>query len=199
MLIRREDKTIIYYVALLGAVLSVFIASSLPKKLREKADSGISRHNESLRQVGAMDKLKHASDFSVQMAMIESVTKQLTAVELEEKTPSTHISFWASLSGWQIVLLAIGAGAAGYGVFWAAMWSGVVTLYVFIRGVYYFIGRLWPNCAAAQKISFIQDNRVTFQRNPDRILPLIIKLTVLITLTLALLGVIVWQLTSIRL
>ncbi len=196
MLIRQEDKTIIYYIALLGAVLSVFVASSLPAKLREKTGQSISCRNDSILQTGAMNKLKQASELSIQMDVIESVTKQLTAVELEEKPVLVHTSFFASLSGWQVAVLAVGAGAAGYGMFWAVMWSGVAALYTFIRSVYYLIGRLWPDCPAAQKPTVILDGRVVFRRNPDRILPLIIKLVVLMTVSLALIVIIAWQWTS---
>jgi hypothetical protein len=199
MLIRREDKTIIYYIALLGAVLSVFIASTLPGKLREKADSGNSQHNESVLQVGAMDKLKQASELTIQMDLIENVTKQLAAVEIPKETPTAGLSFWSSLHGWQVVVLSIGAGSLGYGVFWITMWSGVVSLYTFIRAVYYLIGRISPNCPAVQKPTKILDGRVVFERNPDRIIPLIIKLVILLTLTLSLLGIIVWQMTSFNL
>jgi hypothetical protein len=199
MLIRRQDKTIIHYVALLGAALSVFIASSLPGKLREKADSGTSQRNDSILQVGAINKLKQASDLSVQMDVIESVAKQLTAVEVKERSPQGPISLLASLSGWQVAVLAIGAGAAGYGVFWITMWSGVASLYILIRSVYSLIGLVHPTCAAAKKSTYIVDGRTMFQRDPDRILPLIIKVIVLLTLSLALLGVIVWQLTSVDL
>jgi hypothetical protein len=199
MLIRREDKTIIYYIALLGAVLSVFIASTLPGKLREKTRDRTSCHNESILQAGALDKLKQASELSIQMDVIESVTKQLAAAEVQEKAPSADMSFCSSLHGWQVMVLAIGAGSVGYGVFWITMWSGVVALYTFIRCVYYLIGRMCPTCAAAQKPTKVLDGRIVFERNPDRVLPLIIKLVVLLTLTLSLLGIIVWQLTSIDL
>jgi hypothetical protein len=199
MLIRRHDKTIIYYVALLGAVLSVFLTNSLFEKLQEKADSRTAQHNESILQDGAINKLKQASDLSVRMDVVESVTKILADSDLEDKSPSPYISFLTSLPKWQLMVLSIAAGVAGYGIFWSAIWSGVVALYALIRGVYYLIGRLWPKCAAADKSTFVQDGRVTFQRNPDRILPLIIKMIVLLTLTLSLLGVVVWQLTSIHL
>lgn len=199
MLIRREDKTIIYYIALLGAVLSVFIASTLPGKLREKSGSETAQCDDSILQNGALDKLKQASELSIQMDVVESVTQQLAAVQVQTKTPSANLSFWASLHGWQVVVLSIGAGSVGYGVFWITMWSGVVALYTFIRAVYYLIGRLWPNCPAAQKPTKILDGRIVFERNPDRVLPLIIKLIVLLTLTLSLLGIIVWQITSFNL
>jgi hypothetical protein len=199
MLIRREDKTIIYYIALLGAVLSVFIASTLPGKLREKEDSSVSQCNDSVLQAGAIDKLRQASELSIQMDVVENVTKQLAAVEVQEKSTSPTLSFWASMSRWQVIVLSIGAGAAGYGVFWVTMWSGIVALYTFIRAVYFLIARISPNCPAARKSSKTIDGRVIFERNPDRILPLLIKLVVLVTLALALLGVIVWQMTAINL
>jgi len=196
MLIRREDKTVIYYIALLGAVLSVFIASSLPGKLREKADSEASQRNQSGLQIGAMDKLKQASELSIQMDVVESVTQQLAAVEVQKKANSAHLSFWASLHGWQVVVLSIGAGSAGYGVFWVTMCLGVMTLNRFIRAVYYLIGRLWPNCTAVKKSTKIIDDQVVLERTPGRILPLIIKTIVLLSLSLSLLGIIVWQITS---
>jgi hypothetical protein len=199
VLIRREDKTIIYYIALLGAVLSVFIASTLPGKLREKADSRTSQRNESSLQAGAIDKLKHASELTIKMDLIENVTNQLAAVEVPKETPTASLSFWSSLHGWQIAVLAVGAGSVGYGVFWVTMWSGIVALYTFIRSVYYIIGRISPNCPAAQKPTKILDGRIVFERNPDRVIPLIIKLVVLMTLAMALLGIIVWQMTSINL
>lgn len=196
MLIRREDKTIVYYIAILGAVLSVFIASTLPARLRAKNGSQTSCQNESTLHAGAIDKLKQASELSIQMDVIESVTRQLSAAELKDKPPSTPDSFFASLTGWKVAVLSIGAGAAGYGLFWGVMWSGVVALYTFIRGVYFIIGRVSPHCAAAQKPSVIQDGKVTFLRNPDRILPLIIKLVVLMTVTMSLIIVVAWQWTS---
>jgi len=118
---------------------------------------------------------------------------------MQEQKPATPLSFWGSLSRWQVGALAVGAGAVGYGVFWITMWSGVVTLYTFIRSIYYIIGRISPDCPAAQKPTKILDGRIVFERNPDRILPLIIKVVVLLTLAVSLLGIIVWQLTSINL
>lgn len=197
MLIRREDKKIVYYVALLGAVLSVYFAHSALDKLRKSNYSQSSTQDQSVLQVGAMDKLRQSADLSAQMAMIESVTSQLTAVNKQDTIkPSAQVNFCTSLVGWQVVALMVGVGVVGYGIIFVTMWIGVILLYILIRAVYSIIRRVQPNCAAAARPTFIQEGKVTYLRNPDRILPLAIKLIVLMKLTLALLIVIVWHWTS---
>jgi hypothetical protein len=198
MAIRKQDKMIIHNVALLGAVLSALGAGSLLWHLHEKEHSSSVGQSDFVRQAMAIDKLKQASELSDQLHLAEKMAEGFSVTNIQ-KAPQKD-SFLASLSGGEmtgVVIAAAGAaGVVGYGVFWLSMWSGSMALYALVRCSYKIIYCIRPDYAVADKLEVAQNGKPIFQRNPDRILPIAIKLIVLLTLALLMLGIIVWQLTA---
>lgn len=199
MLIRQQDKAIIHYVALLGAVLSALGAGFVIWNLPDQGQSAIARQNEVSQEAFAFDKLSQAGIMPEQLHIAKAAAEGLTA-EVTQEMPAW--SFCDSLSIWQLAMLSIAGATASaaisYGLIWITMYLGSILLYIFIRRIYNIIKRVSPTMAATCGQTVMIDGQPVIQRDPTRIMPLLIKLAVLMSLTLILLAVIVWQLTSFK-
>ncbi|HML74059.1 MAG TPA: hypothetical protein PKB02_06150, partial [Anaerohalosphaeraceae bacterium] len=84
MAIRKQDKTIIQGVALLGAILAALASGMFFQKLPEKQRNYRTQQTELMQQAGALDKLKEASVMSEQIALVETVSEDI----IEPETPN---------------------------------------------------------------------------------------------------------------
>jgi hypothetical protein len=199
MAIRKQDKTIIQGVALLGAILAALASGMFFQKLPEKQRNYRTQQTELMQQAGALDKLKEASVMSDQIALVETVSEDI----IEPDTPNidTFNGLLGNISPLQLNVLtvagAIGAGAASYGLLWSVMYLGSLGLYAMIRALY----RLVDDKETPLPIddNYGQpEGRYVNHRNPHRVFPVVFKLTILIGLALILLSIVVWQLTAIK-
>jgi hypothetical protein len=199
MLIRHQDKAIIHYVALLGAVLSALAAGIAIWNLPEQGHSAIARQTEVDQQASAMDKLSQAGIMPEQIYAARAAAEGLST-ETSQEMPTW--SFWGSLGAWQLAIVALAGAAiaAGicYGTIWSTMYAGSVILYVSIRRIYNVMKLISPEIAATCGQTVMVNGQPVIQRDPTRTLPILIKLAVLMSLTLILLAVIVWQVTAMK-
>jgi hypothetical protein len=199
MLIRQQDKAIIHYVALLGTVLSALGAGVVIWNLPEQRQSAIAMQNEASQEASALDKLSQAGIMPEHLHIAKAAAKELTTETVQEMPVW---SFCDSLAIWQLALLSLAGATASaaisYGLIWTTMYIGSVILYIVIRRIYDVIRHLSPTMAATCGQTVTIDGQPVIQRDPTRIIPILIKLIVLMSLTLILLAVIVWQLTSFK-
>lgn len=200
MAIRKQDKTIIHGVALLGAVIAALASGIFFQKLPEKQHSYRTQQTELQQQAGALDKLKEASVLSEQINLVETVSEDLIRPELskEDKVGGVLGTMSPLQLGVLTVAGAIGAGAASYGLLWAVMYLGSLGFYAMIRSLYGMIEDKDSDACGGQGY-VITDGKAVNHRNPHRIFPIIFKLAILVGLALLLLSIVVWQLTSMEL
>ncbi len=199
MLIRQQDKAIIHYVALLGAVLSALAAGIAIWNLPDQGQYANALKNELNEEASAFNKLSQAGIMPEQLHIAKAAAEGLSPIAAQE---SPVWSFWDSLPVWQLTLLsiasALASAAVSYGLIWITMYLGSVLLYIFIRRIYNVIKCISPAMAATCGQTVMINGQPVIQRDPTRILPILIKLIVLMSLTLILLAVIVWQVTSFK-
>ncbi len=174
MAIRKQDKTIIHGVALLGAILAALSSGMFFKKLPEKQHNYRTQQTELMQQAGALDKLKEASVMSEQIALVETVSEDIIEPELPKNDAFNGIL--GNISPLQLNVLsvagAIGAGAASYGLLWSVMYLGSLGFYALIRALY----RLVDDKETPLPIddNYGQpDSRHVNQRNPHRVFPVV--------------------------
>jgi len=197
MTIRKQDKTIIQGVALLGAILAALASVLFFQKLPEKQHHYRTQQTELMQQAGALDKLKEACIIPEQIALVETVSEDIIEPELPKD--EAFNSILGNISPLQLNVLtaagAIGAGAASYGLLWSVMYLGSLSLYAMIRALY----RLVDDKESPLTSDDPQpEGQCINHRNPYRLFPIIFKLTILIGLALILLSIVVWQLTAIK-
>ncbi len=199
MLIRQQDEAIIHYVALLGAVLSALGAGFAIWSMPEEGQSAIALQNEISQENHAFNKLVDAGILPDQITVAKAAANDI-ASDVVKEIPVW--SFWNSLPAWQLALISVGGAAmtAGisYGLIWITMYIGSVIMYVFIRQIYGIARRVSPKMAETCGQTVLVEGQAVIQRDPTRIMPILIKLAVLMSLTLFLLAVIVWQMTSLK-
>ncbi len=196
MTIRKQDKTIIQGVALLGAILAALASVLFFQKLPEKQHHYRTQQTELMQQAGALDKLKEACIIPEQIALVETVSEDIIEPELPKN--EAFNSILGNISPLQLNVLtaagAIGAGAASYGLLWSVMYLGSLSLYAMIRALYRLVDdKEYPLTNDPQP-----EGQYINHRNPYRVFPIIFKLTILIGLALILLSIVVWQLTAIK-
>ncbi|MEN6306192.1 MAG: hypothetical protein ABFD91_00425 [Anaerohalosphaeraceae bacterium] len=200
MAIRKQDKTIIHGVALLGAVIAALASGIFFQKLPEKQHSYRTQQTELMQQAGALDKLKEANALSEQINLVETVSEDLIQPKLskEDKVGGVLGAMSPLQLGVLTVAGAIGAGAASYGLLWAVMYLGSLGFYAMIRSIYGMIEDKDSDACDGQGY-IITDGKTANHRNPHRVFPIIFKLAILVGLALLLLSIVVWQLTSMEL
>jgi hypothetical protein len=88
--------------------------------------------------------------------------------------------------------------ALSYLAFWVIVYLGSLAIYKAIRSTYTCIRRLAPNSACAQMEALPDGADPAVIRDENRILPAVIKLSIMLIIALILLAVAVCQLTAMQ-
>ncbi|MHC5083570.1 MAG: hypothetical protein ACYTET_06490 [Planctomycetota bacterium] len=204
MPIRSEDKEFIQTLALFGALLGAFVGVIVVVQLSERAHEQYTQQTEYHQTQAAIVKLSEATvnpgQPLVNQEVLEQVQQQIQPQDAEATKPVNE-SFWLDIPRWGYLGLCaggcIGGIIAGFGSLWVTGWLGSIALYALIRLFYKGIRKVAPDCAAAKLgQQSNQDGQLAFQRDDSRVLPTLVKLAFLILLSLGVLGMVVWHLTS---
>ena len=205
MSIRREDKELIHNLAVLGGLLGACLAVFATAHLSNRAQEQNQRHSEYQQTHAALAKLSSPKGVPGELVVDQTIIKQMQEqIQLEqpEAAADTQQSFWLRIPHWGFIgicgISCIGGAMAGFGTIWLTGWTGSVIVYFFIRLLYKLICKVAPNSAAAMSMSNNQANKVgtAFQRDNNRILPVVVKLLFLLLLVLSVLGAVVWHMAG---
>ncbi|MBN1126102.1 MAG: hypothetical protein JXA82_13930 [Sedimentisphaerales bacterium] len=150
MRVRIEDKRVIQYLALVGAVSGIIIA--LLAVFTERANALVQLEEE--RQYVK----EHAPLLALSDSEVKSGDKQVsseilsaTKVELMERRARVYEmeeGFWARLPLWGLMAISIGAvgvGATlGYVLFWSVCWILTLIAFMLIRSLYRLFRKISP-------------------------------------------------------
>ena len=206
MSIRREDKELIHNLAVLGALLGACLGVFATAHLSGRAHEESLRNSEYQQTHAALAKLSSPKGVPGELVVDQTVIKQMQEqIQLEQpEAVDTHESFWLRVPRWGFIgICGIGcvAGAiAGFGAIWLTGWTGSIIVYYFIRVLYKSIRKVAPNSATAKSIAQSQlqasSGQTSFQRDDNRILPMVVKLIFLLFLVLSVLGAVVWRIAG---
>lgn len=205
MLIRREDKEFIQSLSLLGALLGTCIGFYMVMHLSDRAHKVNARQSEYQQTQAALLKLSTdtvtPNNPIASKEVLDQVQQQMENNPVQA-TADTK-SFWLTVPRWGLwSLCGIGglAGAiTGYTAIWLTGWAGSLFIYQFIRFLYTIMRKTAPNCQAVQGTNVLYpdaEGSFKYERNEKRFLPTVVKLFFFLLLSLALLTLVVWRLTS---
>jgi hypothetical protein len=182
--------------AVLGPVLILNQSRQVHEQLRQQQD--FLNINASVRHIDhspvTLDQL------GLTTAAVGGVLDQLQQAESEIQ--QLEESFWIKLPLWALAGMCLGSFACGivggYHVVWLMAWSGSYFIYKFIRLIY----RLyWLNGGDQPTTEEVQEDgtvNTVRQRNENRIMPLVIKFTILAVVVITILAFVLFYLTAIR-
>lgn len=202
MSIRREDKEFIQSLSILGALLGACIGAFMVMHLSDRAHRRYAEQSEQQQTHAALLKLSTATVTPNNPIANKDVFEQVQQQITPESQAHPDKGFWLTLPRWKLWALAGGGGLAGTITGFTAIrltgLLGSLLIYHFLRLLYAGIRRYAPNSAAAQTLKPKPDENGSqvYQRNDQRILPVIVKLFFFLLLTLILLTIVVWYLTN---
>lgn len=203
MSIRREDKEFIHSLSILGAMLGTCIGGFMVMHLSDRAHTRYAEESEQQQTHAALLKLSTATVTPNNPIANKDVLEQVQQqINTENRQAEPDKGFWLTLPRWKLWALAGGGGLAGAVTGFSAIrltgLLGSLLIFHFLRLLYAAIRRYAPNSAAAQTLQTKTDESGSeiYQRNDQRVLPMIVKLLFFLLLTLILLTVVVWYLTS---
>jgi hypothetical protein len=194
MRIRKEDKKIVQYLALVGAISGAFIAL-----LGIITESGRAHEQYQLEQQYVQEHfpLMYLRDSTVQtkdqVVSTEVLDNSKTELAMRQaKVAELEQGFWIKLPLWGLIGLCILAGLGGiiggFSVTWMICWTGSIGMYTFIRGVYSLIRLVAPNSSIVSVPDNCQEG--SGMRDEGRILPIFIKWSIIMLLAALLIGLI---------
>jgi ABC-type branched-subunit amino acid transport system permease subunit len=203
MSIRREDKEFIQSLSILGALLGTCIGAFMVMHLSDRAHRRYAEESEQQQTHAALLKLSTAAVTPNNPIANKDVLEQVQQhISPDSQQAGPEKGFWLTLPRWKLWILSGGGGLAGaFSGFTAIRLTGMLgslLIYHFLRLLYAGIRRYAPNSSAAQTLKPKPDENGSqvYQRNEQRILPVVVKLFFFLLLTLILLTVVVWYLTN---
>ena len=204
MRLRREDEKIVRCLATVGAffgacigVLAIVNASRIAH--RDLWDE--QGHIDEYAPILQLDQ----SQFNAEQAVTSQLAVDDVARQLQQKSDKIvqmEKGFWVNLPTLGYIGLCVGAGlgsmAISYLAFWAIVYLGSLAVYKAIRSIYTCIRRLAPNSACAQIETLPDGEDPAVRRDDSRVLPAVIKLSIMLIIALVLLAVAVYQLTAMQ-
>ncbi|MCK4960574.1 MAG: hypothetical protein KAT00_14275 [Planctomycetes bacterium] len=204
MRLRREDEKIVRSLATVGAffgacigVLAIVNASRIAHRDLQDEQGHIDEYAPILQ----LDQSQfNAEQVVTSQLAVDNVARQLQ--QKNDKIIQLEQGFWITLPTWGYAGLCIGAGlgsmALSYLAFWVIVYLGSLTIYKVIRSTYTCIRRLAPNSTCAQLETLPDGSDPAVRRNDSRVLPAVIKLSIMLIIALVLLAVAVYQLTAMQ-
>ncbi|MBN1818700.1 MAG: hypothetical protein JW828_15165 [Sedimentisphaerales bacterium] len=150
MRVRVEDKRVIQYLALVGAVSGICIA--LLAVFTERANALVQLEQErqyvkehtpllALNDTEVKAGSKQVSSDILNATKVEIIERQVRVYELEQ-------GFWARLPLWGLMAISIGAvgigGTLGYVLFWSVCWILTLIAFMLIRSLYGLFRKIAP-------------------------------------------------------
>ncbi|MBP8605397.1 MAG: hypothetical protein KBI46_06120 [Phycisphaerae bacterium] len=206
MPIRHEDKEFIQSLSLFGALLGACLGAFAVVHLSDRARQDYARQSQTYQEQAALLKLNQT--------LFKSTVKPLVDEELIDRAEE-HIAgpepaaapvkgFWLTIPRWGYWGLCGVSGAAGavggYAAVWLTGWTGSCVVYHFIRLLYKALRVAVPSRVSVKPLPVnkptVTSGGIMYQRDDNRLLPTVVKLTFLLLFVLGVLAAIVGYVTA---
>ena len=200
MQIRREDEEFIHSLKMLGAILGMVLSVLAVLRIRDNANDRLAEQRESLDQYALLLVATGMTATNEEGKKdIETVGEFVSNVN-ETKSGFAELGneFWAKLSFTGLVGICVGAGVGGllggYFSIWVLSWIGTVMMFKFIRSAYGIMWHLKPDFDGGRPEA-VSNDEGKVKRDTDRILPGIVKLSLMAIVGLAILAIVILWVT----
>ncbi len=194
MRIRVEDKQIVIYVAMLGALLGaggcVLTLLNLAKRSHNQL-AEVRQQMQVCASVLILENLGGSEPDPASKAILDDQKRQMelhrvVLLDLESQ-------YWNRIPEWGLMALCIGGGLAGllsgFAVFWLIGLCGSGILYSFIRFLYRLMRWVAPRaCDRPEVIAALREGQQVSLRDESRVLPAAIKISLLFLIASVILG-----------
>jgi hypothetical protein len=193
MRIRIEDKQIVIYIAMLGAVLGAGGCVLTLMNLAKRSHNQLAEVRQQIQvcaSVLVLENLGSDSDPAAK-AVIDDQKRQMELHKIVLR--DLEGQFWNRLPEWGLMALCIGGGLAGllsgFAVFWLIGLFASGLLYSFIRFLYRLMRWAAPrSCDRPEIIAALREGQQVSLRDGSRILPTAIKISILFLIASIILG-----------
>ena len=201
MHVRREDEEFIHSLKKLGAILGMVLSVLAVLRVRANAKDLLAEQRASLHQYAPLFVLTGMTATNEESKKDNETVSEfvwnVNATRSEFDKLGTE--FWAKLSFTGLVGICIGAGVGGlmggYFSMWILSWIGTVTMIKFIRSAYGIIWRIKPDFDGGRP-GAVSNDKGQVTRDTDRILPGIVKLSVMAIVSLVILAIVILWITG---
>ncbi|NLH17665.1 MAG: hypothetical protein GX455_13900 [Phycisphaerae bacterium] len=194
MRIRVEDKQVVIYIAMLGAVLGaggcVLTLMNLAKKSHKQMDE-VRQQMQVCASVLVIENLGGSDPDPTSKAIIDDQKRQIELHKVVLR--DLEGQFWNRLPEWGLMAMCIGGGLAGllsgFAVFWLIGLIGSGLLYSFIRLLYRIMRWIAPqSCDRPEVIAALRAGQQVSLRDSTRVLPTAIKISIFFLIASVILG-----------
>ncbi len=200
MQVRREDEEFIHSLKMFGAILAMVLSVLVVLRIRDNANDRLAEQRESLDQYALLLVATGMTATNEESKKnIETVGEFVSNVnETKSDLDELGNEFWAKLSFTGLAAICVGAGVGGlvggYFSIWVLSWIGTVTMFKFIRSAYGIMWRLKPDFDGGRPEA-VSSEGGRVKRDTDRILPGIVKMSVMAIISLAILAIVILWVT----
>ncbi len=194
MRIRVEDKQIVIYIAMLGAVLGAGGCVLTLLNLAKRSHNQLTEVRQQIQVCASVLILENLGGGDPDPASKSILDEQKRQMELHKVVlRDLEGQFWNRLPEWGLMALCIGGGLAGllsgFAVFWLIGLIGSGLLYSFIRFLYRLMRWIAPrSCDRPEIIAALQEGQQFSLRDGSRVLPAAIKISILFLIASVILG-----------
>lgn len=200
--IRREDKQAIRSLALIGASVGACIGILVVLDMMKDARRELQAEQQVLLENEPLLRLKGAEFDETQFEESRSAFERAVREVSLQRSEVTRLEsgFWVTLPLWGVIGLCSAAAlfgmAASYTAVWIFSWVGSIVMYKFIRLLYMPYWKLSSD-KPVQVPDEDDPESTHYLRDKSRILPVVIKVTVLLLIGLTILAVTIYHLAGI--
>ena len=194
MRIRVEDKQIVIYVAMLGAVLGAGGCVLTLLNLAKRSHNQLAEVRQQMQVCASVLILENLGGSDPDPASKAVIDDQKRQMELHRVVlRDMEGQFWNRLPEWGLMALCIGGGLAGllsgFAGFWLIGYLGSGVLYSFIRFLYRLMRWVAPKaCDRPEIIAALREGQQVSLRDGSRVLPAAIKISLLFLIASVILG-----------
>lgn len=194
MRIRVEDKQIVIYIAMLGAVLGAGGCALTILNLAKKSHNQLVEVRQQIQVCASVLILENLGGSDPDPASKAILEDQKRQIELHKVVlRDVESQFWNRLPEWGLMVLCIGGGLAGllsgFAGFWLIGLFGSGLLYSFIRVLYRLMRWIAPrSCDRPEVIAALRAGQQVSLRDGSRVLPTAIKISLLFLIASVILG-----------
>ncbi len=200
MQVRREDEEFIHSLKMFGAILAMVLSVLLVLRIRDNANDRLTEQRESLDQYALLLVATGMTATNEEGKKdIETVGEFVSNVnETRSGFDELGNEFWAKLSFTGLAGICVAAGigglVGGYFSIWVLSWIGTVTMIKFIRSAYGIMWHLKPDFDGGRPEA-VNSEEGRVKRDTDRILPGIVKMSVMAIISLVILAIVILWVT----
>lgn len=194
MRIRVEDKQIVIYIAMLGAVLGAGACVLTLLNLAKRSHNQIAEVRQQIQVCASVLMLENLGGTDPDPTSKSIIDDQKRQIELHKLVlRDMESQFWNRIPEWGIMALCIGGGLAGlltgFAGFWLIGLIGSGLLYSFIRFLYRIMRWVAPKaCDRPEVIAALRAGQQISLRDGSRVLPAAIKISLLFLIASVILG-----------